>query len=129
MKQMLSGLVAAGVLTTGGAAWAGAKTSYPVVINTTTRTANGALGSARNSTDTVQYIGCLIGVTNSYTEFVRCFARNSAGTTVGCYSNNYNFIDAVQTINSDSYINFTYDVGGGCTLLEVTTSSITEPKR
>ena len=52
-------LVLGGVLASAQAAYAGTRTSAPVVVNLAARTASGSMGSARNSSGSTQSITCI----------------------------------------------------------------------
>lgn len=121
-KGFLTAMVALGMAATTATALAGLKINSTVTVNTTSRYATGALGSARNSADSVQYIGC--SVTDSAgSAFVSCSARNSAGRFASCTSSDVGKVSAASSINSDSYIYFRYDSSGVCTYLSVSTFS------
>ncbi|HEX8822994.1 MAG TPA: hypothetical protein VF794_23905 [Archangium sp.] len=128
-------VVGALLLSTG--ALAGAKATSEVVINTTsnapTVTAMGSMGSARNSADATQYIGCQLSTNNvsSGSVTVVCFAKNAAGQYVSCVTTDPNYVNVAQSIQSDSYIRFNYDssVGSTCTYLLVVQNSYYAPKQ
>ncbi len=91
------------------------------------------MGSARNSDDTVQYIGCTVStvLNNTSIDIARtltCSARNVSNVTVACTSTDINLIEAVHSINSDSYIRFGWNADGHCTSLTIGTYSQYMPK-
>lgn len=121
-KGLLTALFAIGLAATSATALAGLKINTTVTVNTVSRFASGALASARNSADAVQYIGC--SVTDSAgAAFVTCSARSSAGAFAACTSSDVGKVSAASSINSDSYVFFRYDSTGACTYLSVSTFS------
>ena len=109
------------------AAWAGGKTGAEVYADSAGRYAYGALGSARNSADAVQYIGCYVYAYSSGSEYVGCFARNAAGTYVSCVSSVPQIINTVRGLNENGYLYFTYDAGGTCSYVEARNVSYFPP--
>ena len=107
---------------------AGLKTTGNVSINTTTRTASGSLGSARNSSDSTQYIECFLSAGSAGVPFGSCAATNTSGTHVTCSSNNLGIIEQIRAMNGDDRVQFYYDAAGECTLITLTRSSRYAPK-
>jgi len=116
---------------------AGTKANYEVIVNTTTRHAEGSVGSARNSSDGVQYLYCSIQIgfnfPNSYQ--IACGARDSVGHTVSCThtsGGNELYIDALfaaaSSVSGDSYVSFDADTAGDCRNLYVENGSPEAPK-
>jgi hypothetical protein len=115
-------------------ALAGTKVTSEVTISSTTTgmTAMGSMGSARNSADATQYIGCQLSTNNvsSGVVTVQCFARNAAGTYLSCLTTDPNYVSAAQAIDGDSYIRFnTESSGSTCTYLLVLDTSYYAPKQ
>lgn len=121
-KTTLIGLAA--LLCTGLTApsFAGTKTNPTVVVNQTARIASGALGSARNSQDNLQFIGCSV-IDSTGGAFVTCSARDSLGRSASCRSTDVGKVSVASSISSDSWVYFQYDALGNCTYLLVSTSS------
>ena len=115
------GLVA--LLLAGTSAWAGLKKTTLVNIDTVARNAYGALGAARASSDTVQYIGCAVLTYSTGNPSIVCNARNAAGTYVSCSSNAPSMVQAATALADGSAINFSWDEAGKCTYLFVENSS------
>ncbi|NVJ21308.1 MULTISPECIES: hypothetical protein [Myxococcus] len=113
----------------GTVAWAGAKNTNTVLVNTVARTASGSLGDARNTADTQQFIGCGITTYVGSAPTVACFAMDTSSNYVGCSSTNADLLATAQSINGDSYITFTWDAFSGCTSLSVTNASLGAPKQ
>lgn len=109
-------------------AYAGSRTQFFVNINTTTRTAFGAMGTARNSADAVQNIYCRTFADVSIGESVRCFATNSTGVTASCYSFSPVLVRSIQSASDTSYIYFAWDAAGICQTIDVLKGSHLEPK-
>jgi hypothetical protein len=91
--------------------------------------ASGAQGSARNTTDTQQYIGCTLSAWNSSAPEGTCYAQNSAGTGLHCYTVKESHLKLIAAMGPDSLINFSADINGYCSNLEIKTSSIYPPKK
>ncbi|VUD68961.1 hypothetical protein TDB9533_04322 [Thalassocella blandensis] len=90
-------------------AHAGTDVAAPVYINTSTGVVTGAMGYARHTSDSLQFIGCY---STGYS--ASCQARNTDGTLVTCYTNDTNHLEAIKSIGDDSRIYFRYE-GGSCT--------------
>jgi len=123
MKVTLGG-VAMVLLCT--AALGGTRSTAEVYINQTSKYAQGSLGSARNSADSNQYIGC--SVTNDY---VYCSARNAAGTWVHCDVYSSSMALTARGIGSSGYIQFSWlgsSTSGDCNSLTLSHNSMYEPK-
>jgi hypothetical protein len=130
MKRLarLSALVLATLIAL-PAAFAGSKSTFYVTIDTVARTAYGAFGSARGSADAVQNIYCRTFAASSGAESVRCYATNSAATTVTCTSTVAALIDSAKSIESSSYVYFSWNSTGICTNLDVLKGSHLMPKQ
>lgn len=126
----MAALLAAGAL--GGTAYAGMKTTAwgHVVINGST--AEGSIGRARNTPNTVEFIGChLYG--SEYTPGSShksgfCWATDANYKYLMCSTNNDSaIVDVMQAVNSTSFIRFSVDRNGYCTAIEVHNRSMHEP--
>jgi len=106
--------------------WAGWKWPYPVYINTVMQSANGAVGSVRNSSDPNEYISCNLSTSGSG-HMVNCYALDAGGTFVTCASSAANMVTVMSAMTSASNISFGYDNAGNCTSLQVSTASYWEP--
>jgi len=86
--------------------------------------AAGAMGTARNSQDGNQYIGCsLQGYAGNSATSLYCYAANSAGTYCGCLSSDPHLIAVAQSMTSDPYLYFGWDSTSTCTVLRVDENS------
>jgi len=109
--SLLLSLAAVAVAST--SALAGVKSSYPVqILRFDTYTdAFGAIGTARNSEDTVQGIGCELGgnVFFGYS-YVQCWAQTASGDYLTCVNRvNEDIKRAVSSLTANSYIEFQID--------------------
>jgi hypothetical protein len=130
MKKILVCLVVAGVLVS-VSAMAGKHSNVPVYIwgDSNSGGAWGALGSAYNSSDSNQFIGCQIDSAPGVS-VVTCTARAYGGPTASCRSTDAAIVATARAINSDSHIIFWWvEAGGNCRGLIVTNSSEYPPKR
>jgi hypothetical protein len=124
------GIVAAGALCIAllpHVARAGTKNSYPVTITGTPGAfvVTGSVGSARNSADANQTIGCRLTTTASGYS-TNCRAVDSAGTVRQCSNTNVaNFFYAVMAINDRSLLQIEGADGGACTRIDVDNGSTT----
>lgn len=109
-------------------AYAGSKSSFQVWVDPVGRSAYGSFGSARNSADAVQNIYCRTNASSTGTESVRCYATNSAGTTVTCFSTSATLVRSAQALVADSYVALTWDASGLCTSIDVLKGSHLAPK-
>lgn len=89
--------------------------------------ASGALGSARNSADNHQYIGCHI-YTGYEPPLVYCIAVNSIGAYGSCTTTVARHLQAAQSMAGDSWVGFAWDVHGKCTALNIGHQSYYQPK-
>jgi hypothetical protein len=104
-------------------AFAGFRTGQQVVMWDAKKLVNADLGYVHQTDDDVQYIGCFVGGDAGY-----CFARNLAGVTRSCWSDDPRWVSAMAAVSKDSYVLFYWDDGGYCTYLRVTNGSTGEPK-
>jgi hypothetical protein len=111
-----------------GVAHAGKKTTVVVQVITGTRTALGSLGSARNSADGVQMIGCAVSANAGSAPTLSCSATDSAGTVGSCVSSDQNLVQVLSSLQGDSWLKFTWDASGNCTFIQVQNNSTYAPK-
>jgi hypothetical protein len=109
---------------------AGFKPAYAVTVNVAARTASGSAGTARNSSDGVQFIWCALQGTAASVSAV-CTAHDAVATTpqVICTTSNANMVAAAKAMTSDSYVLMQWDASGACTQIQVTNGSLLEPKK
>lgn len=121
-KGFLAAMVTLGMAASAATALAGLTANQTVTVNPITRVAQGALGSARNSADNIQFIGCTV-TDAAGVAFVTCSARGPGGNFATCTSNDPGKVAAASSINSDSFVLFRYNAQGACTFLSVSTFS------
>jgi len=118
------GALAALALST--AAFAGLRQDMPATLwpGTFLDVAYGFLGSARNSADTNQQIGCFTRGNNA-----TCTAVNAAGQPGSCSTSNASHLAAIHSMNNDAYLLFGWDNATGvCEFVYVRNFSYTPPK-
>ncbi|WP_257462354.1 hypothetical protein [Archangium lipolyticum] len=128
-RKMTVAAVVAGALLVATSAVAGFKSSQQVVVDVTNRHAQGSLGGARNSADSMQYIGCYTQSVSPFTTIIgQCYARDASGTYVSCSSTAPGFVNMVQSLNGDSDIAFGWDASNTCTSIIIFNTSDNAPK-
>jgi hypothetical protein len=101
----------------------------PSTVGVTPSAGYGSMGSARNSSDTRQYIGCSVDTYATGTAAsVYCSATDASGRTAACASYNPVLVAAANSLSGDSYVAFYFDGSGTCTELYTTTASSFAPK-
>ena len=111
------------------AAHAGLKNTVGVTVDTVNHRAFGALGEARNSSDTIQAAGCQTNVVAGQNITALCFAINSSGVQVTCTSTDRHIVQVAQSIGTDAAFSFSYDPKAGtCSTLLVFNASEFGPK-
>ena len=109
-------------------AYAGAKGNDFVTISTQFSYATGAMGSARNSADAMQQIGCGFVANTGQNTYLSCSAIDAKGNRAWCISTNSELVKAAQGIGTDTDLVFTWDASGNCTSLNVYNGSNNPPK-
>jgi hypothetical protein len=125
LRPVLSVLAIATILGGAPPVHAGVKSDVPVTADPVNRFGRGALGTARNSADAVQYIYCYVGHSVSYNGF--CSAHDTAGNTVSCFTTDPNKVAIIAAMTGSSYVFFSYDVNGTCTNVLVENASFFPP--
>jgi len=130
MKHHRLGLCAFGLaaaLLASTAALAGFRTVQPVVIADSPDRgypfANGDLGYAATTNDSVEYIGCY-----TYNGVGGCNAVDRTGLTRSCATADPTMIAIMRSLRGDSYLTFHWDTNGQCTNVSVENTSSTLPK-
>jgi hypothetical protein len=131
MKKLSTFLIGSAMaLAVSSVAVAGQKLIAPVSVSYDY--ASGAVGTARNSTDSNQYINCaLYSWGNPSSASVICSARNATGNSVYCsaeISHSAAIVQAAMSITPSSYIAF-YVEAGDCVRLDVVNGSQYEVAR
>jgi hypothetical protein len=120
------------LLLTTSLAFAGERASSPVYLNGTSRYAGGAQGSARNSPDNLQSIGCQVTAFpggGAYAAYVSCSARDNGGKGAWCYSYDPALVAAGNGISNEDQIAFTWNPDGTCSMLQIYKGSNLETKQ
>lgn len=123
MKRMMKAGLTIALVASVGAAFAGYRVQPEVRVDPKGRNADGSLVDARGSSDSVQHIGC---TTYSHTLGL-CFAKDSSDRLVSCYSVDPGTVQTMRSLDSDSYLYFSWDENGVCTTLFVVKSSMYRP--
>jgi hypothetical protein len=98
-KAMFSGAFLA-LVTSSTVASAGQTESVPVFVDYSLRTAMGNLGTARNSSDNQQFIGCeLQSLATDDNIWVTCEAQDARGNYVRCLSRDPKLAQVVAALN------------------------------
>ena len=127
-RLLIAFLSTLGVAAVTSPVWAGSKVEENVSISVSgsNATAVGAVGTARNSADSTQFISCTVqGFTSSNAVF--CSARTVGGTTFGCTANSASLAASVSAMDTGSRL-FIAAQSGVCTQIDVTNSSQHKPK-
>ena len=82
---------------------------------------HGDLGSARNSVDNVQYIGC-----NDLGSVITCYGTNAAGLSKSCTSSDAQMIQQVRGFRTNAWLYITFDATGACTSISAAQGSYSE---
>jgi len=110
---------------------AGEKLRSDVAITSSSQlvSVNGSIGSARNSADLNQRIGCTLRAnTVASTVSGSCEATNSAGVRAFCITDAPQLVEVIKSIAADSYISFSYvpspSSNPTCSQINIHTSSV-----
>lgn len=123
-RLVIGGVV--GAIAISSTATAGETVNDTVVVNLTNNLASGALGAARYSADTEQYIGCQTVVSGTGAPQTTCWAQDAAGVNyLSCTTSNASMVALARAINATSLIVFGTDIHGNCSALVVSDSSMT----
>jgi hypothetical protein len=119
-------------------AFAGQKLKSDVIVtrDATGGSARGSIGTARNSLDGNQRIGCQVQATAGSTALTGvCDAASAAGgDLVFCTTTSPQLIDLIKSIGTDSYVAFSFGPAASgqnptCTSLNVYNTSLYEAKK
>lgn len=123
MKKMMNAALTFALIASSGAAFAGSRGQVQVFLDKPGRYAEGTLVDARGSSDSVQRIGCFVYTGNSG----GCIATDSSGKTGSCFSSDPDMIQAMRSLNAESYLLIVWDVNNVCTSVIVEKSSTYRP--
>ncbi|MBJ6765965.1 hypothetical protein JGU66_34865 [Myxococcaceae bacterium JPH2] len=127
MKKHGMKLFAAAVVLLGAASWAGEHNNMTVSVDLVGRIAAGDLGTARNTTNTKEFIGCTIQSSLTVTS-VQCRAGDATGTQGYCNTTNPAMVETARAINGDDRLAFLWDANNNCTLISLEKFSAYPPK-
>jgi hypothetical protein len=127
-KEGIHGLFLLAGLLAASTAAAGYRWYYPVTISG--NSVSGSLGSARNSPNAIEYIGCAV-YGRPTKAWATCWAQDAAGNQVSCYADPAlapSIVTTVAALSGDGLLTFSWDASGNCTQVNVSTRSYYEPK-
>jgi hypothetical protein len=130
MKQILTAgsICALSVVFTTSDGHAGLKANRTVIVNSAARFAVGALGSVRNSANTVEFIQCTAYHYSLGAPYAVCAARDAANVNLTCESGVASIVAGVDSLSGDSELYFAADADGKCTVVRTMMSSYHPPK-
>lgn len=108
---------------------AGYQADWSVTIDYTARYADGALGSVRNSANTVEALGCVVSHTVGSNTTLQCNATDRKGNTAMCITIDPALIQVALALDGDSTLSFHWNDTGHCTRIAVADGSFMAPKR
>jgi hypothetical protein len=123
------GIVLAIVMAVPVIAMAGSRFKWEVEVHTDHGWAAGSMGSARNSRDSNQYIGCqFTGTLEGHWGI--CHARDATGTYAACSFVNKDYLArAISAIADSSTLVFAWNQDGECRDITVNNNSAYEPRK
>lgn len=111
---------------------AGFKSPSPASVwitdGTPTSYASGDLAAVRASENSIEYIGCLTARHPDAFTWTGCQARNVAGTSRMCWTNDPNMAAAVAGMSDSGQLFFMWDASGTCTYIEFDKHSYYGPR-
>jgi hypothetical protein len=119
-------LFVCGALFASSATYAGLVGNTPVSIWTDgsgQKNANGTLRDARNSADSMQYIGCSRYAYDTGSNSIVCYARDAAGNYASCWTGDDNMLRVAETLNPAAYLYFVVNADGSCDRVITTLTS------
>jgi hypothetical protein len=119
-------------LMAGDGAIAGAKHAWPVIFSRASDGSGhgeGALGTARASSDDNLRISCNVVSYRWGGEYGFCSGNDAAGAGYMCWTQQPSLLNAIRSIGSDSYLYFVWNAASECDLVSVTTDSADAPRQ
>ncbi|HWL88869.1 MAG TPA: hypothetical protein VNO21_23860 [Polyangiaceae bacterium] len=111
-----------------GVAQAGLRnTPFGATIDRVHTTAQGQISGARSTPDETNRLLCAV-YTYADSANMYCYAIDSSGDNVTCSSSAPAFVEAARSIQSDSWIEFTWN-GSACASLIIMRDSASPPKQ
>jgi hypothetical protein len=93
-----------------------------------TRAAEGAFGGTRNSSDSIQYLGCYIYSSGGASVRGGCFARDKDYDYASCTTTDWDLLEVIKHMDDSSYVRFYANPDGTCETIWSYTQSYDEPK-
>ncbi|HLK88319.1 MAG TPA: hypothetical protein VKZ18_00415 [Polyangia bacterium] len=125
VKRLMLAIIGVGLVA--GTAWAGAKYPEPVYISTAYSYAIGSMGSARNSSDSSQEIGCVTYNGGGTQIYGYCFAEDASNNYKQCSWSGTQWTQTINAMTDSSYVWFEWDGSGNCTLIVISNDSAYTP--
>jgi hypothetical protein len=116
------------LILTSHSAIAGTQRASAVTIDDIGMSASGPLGSARNSGDTRQAIGCYTAADAGSDSVGLCQAVDANGVGRQCFTYDPQVLATIRSLNGDSYLLFYWNSDGSCSGVSVSNRSDYQPK-
>ena len=110
-------------------ATAGVKYEYPTYFDIRSDGSGefrGTFGSARYTSNTVEYLGCKVLVRSDYTSLF-CYARHQDGRMASCTSTEPRMIAAASALTDGAWVHLGVNAQGVCTFFDVAVGSYHRP--
>jgi hypothetical protein len=120
-------MVVGAILAMATAAQAGARGSNGTYVNTTSRSAGGAMADARNDSSTKTRVSIQINGGPTYQSAVASFTDYS-GVSAYCWSSNAQVVGILARATNDAQVYVQWDANGQCTSVTVGNDSAFAPK-
>jgi hypothetical protein len=85
--------------------------------------AAGVVSATRNSSNASEYIGCQIAAYGSGSAYGTCYANDTENESLYCSTSSPALLDQMRAISGSSFVQFTADASGACTVVYVHQSS------
>lgn len=102
---------------------AGLRVTSPVWVDPQERIVMGTLADTRATADNVQYVTCVTGALG----IGSCGAVDAKGRRAACSTMNPDHIATIRSLTQHSFISFSWDESGVCTLIQVQNGSWSLP--
>jgi hypothetical protein len=128
-KRLLAAVMLGGVLMGAGVATkvarAGSVSNTDVTIFTIDGldAAKGVLRAARNSSDSIQYIGCSRYAYDSGSDSIVCYAKDELNNYKSCHTGTDSMLRVAETLNPAAYLFFAVNSDGTCDRVITTLTS------
>ncbi|HLL55795.1 MAG TPA: hypothetical protein VK447_19695 [Myxococcaceae bacterium] len=113
----------------GTSAEAGYRYVTTLRVDPVARKVKGSLSDTRATADSVQYIGCNVGVSvGSYSPSIYCVAQDANRVVGSCSTSEQVFVQVLSMLQPDSILSFEWNANGTCTNISVENFSSNTPK-